>query len=122
MKNHFLLLLVTLTTFSVYPQKQFEGSWTTPTSDYVTIISVGEYGVSNVVNYNFKENNEIVERIIKRGKDRLKPNSLIKKMDIWLPSHTNYKIQTPLFVNLKETLKIDLFTAEYLMINPINNN
>jgi hypothetical protein len=59
MKTHFLLLLTTLTTFSICSQKQFEGSWTTPTSDYVTVISVGEYGVSNVVNYNFKEDDEI---------------------------------------------------------------
>ena len=72
MKTQFLLLLITLTTFSVYSQKQFEGSWTTPTSDYVTIISVGEYGVSNVVNYDFKEDIEIVEKIIKRGKNRFK--------------------------------------------------
>lgn len=64
MKTQFLLLLLTLTTFSVYFQKQFEDSWTTPTSDYVTIISVGEYGVSNVVNYDFKEDSAIVERII----------------------------------------------------------
>jgi hypothetical protein len=110
MKTQFLLLLVTLTTFSVYSQKQFEGSWTTPTSDYVTIISVGEYGVSNVVNYDFKEDGAIVERIIKRRKN------------IWSPYHINYKTQTPLFVNLKETLKINLYTVEYLMTNPLNNN
>ncbi len=93
MKNHFLLLLGTLTTFSVYPQKQFEGSWTTPTSDYVTIISVGEYGVSNVVNYNFKENNEIVERIIKRGKDRFK-TQLFNKENGYMVT-ISYKLLDP---------------------------
>ena len=30
MKSHFLLLLLTMISFSVYSQKQFEGSWTTP--------------------------------------------------------------------------------------------
>ena len=93
MKTQFLLLLITLTTFSVYSQKQFEGSWTTPTSDYVTIISVGEYGVSNVVNYNFKENNEIVERIIKRGKDRFK-TQLFNKENGYMVT-ISYKLQDP---------------------------
>ena len=93
MKTHFLFLLLTLTTFSVYSQKQFEGSWTTPTSDYVTIISVGEYGVSNVVNYNFKDDTEIVERIIKRGKNRFK-TQLLNRDNGYMVT-ISYKLQDP---------------------------
>ena len=68
MKNLFLVLSFILISVSTYSQDNFSGWWQSKTSKYITMIYVGCYGVSAVVNYSPSTDNTIHEEIIKRNK------------------------------------------------------
>ena len=69
MKKLFLALLFNLITLTAFSQDNFAGWWESKTSKYITMIYVGDYGVSQVVNYNPWNEDVIEERIIKRNKN-----------------------------------------------------
>jgi hypothetical protein len=68
MKNLILAIAFCFSSAFIYAQECFEGSWVTPTSEYVTIIYEGEYGVRRVVNKNVYDGYLIEEVIVKKNK------------------------------------------------------
>lgn len=69
MKTRLSILASIIFSFSLSAQDEFGGWWESKTSEYVTIIHVGEYGVASVINYNPFNENVLEERIIKRNKN-----------------------------------------------------
>ena len=69
MKTRLSILASIIFSFSLSAQDEFGGWWESKTSEYVTIIYVGEYGVASVINYNPFNENVLEERIIKRNKN-----------------------------------------------------
>tara|TARA_B100000683_G_C12430218_1_gene531403 strand:- start:273 stop:641 length:369 start_codon:yes stop_codon:yes gene_type:complete len=67
MQKIFLLLILFST--SIYSQNNFKGWWQCKVSEYITIISAGEYGVSQVMNYNPFSDSYVEEKIIKKNKN-----------------------------------------------------
>ena len=67
MKTHLSIIILFVISYSLPAQDEFSGWWESKTSKYVTIIHVGEYGVSSVINYNPFNENILEERIIKRN-------------------------------------------------------
>ena len=68
MKNLFLALLFNLISITSFSQNNFKGWWECKVSEYITIISTGEYGVSQVINYNPFKDSYVEEKIIKKNK------------------------------------------------------
>ena len=63
-------ILITLTfifSLNLNAQKQFEGSWTSETSDYTTTIIASDYAVLKVFNFSFEDDNYIEEKIIEQN-------------------------------------------------------
>jgi len=69
MKNIILAIAFCFSSAFIYAQESFGGSWTTPTSKYITVIYEGEYGVRNIENINTFNDTTIEETIIKKNKN-----------------------------------------------------
>ncbi len=69
MKNLFLALLFNLISITSFSQDDFKGWWECKVSEYITMIYTGEYGVSQVMNYNPFNDSYVEEKIIKKNKN-----------------------------------------------------
>ena len=62
-----LITLIFIFSLNSNAQKQFEGSWTSKTSGYVTTIIASDYAVLKVFNFSFEDDDYIKEEIIEQN-------------------------------------------------------
>ena len=70
MKNLIIALFITLTSFTVKAQEQFNGIWQSEGTDYLKTILASEYSVLNCYNTSFIEYDIIIEEIITKEKNK----------------------------------------------------
>lgn len=68
MKKLFITLSILFISLTSSAQEQFEGTWVSKTSSYITTIIASEYAVLKVFNFSFIEDNYIEEEIIEKNK------------------------------------------------------
>lgn len=68
MKKLFITLFILFISFASSAQQQFEGTWVSKTSSYITTIIASEYAVLKVFNFSFIEDDYIEEKIIEKNK------------------------------------------------------
>jgi hypothetical protein len=105
MKNLITALFITLASFTVKAQEQFNGIWANSGSGYMKTILASEYSVIQVYNTSFDECRVINEKIVP-GNDTTFVTELYNKAN-------GYK------VNIKYTLK-DADTIEIVLSGSLN--
>jgi hypothetical protein len=64
-----IITLLLIFSLSTQAQQQFEGTWTSDTSSYTTVIIASEYAILKVFNFSFEEDSYIEEKVINQQSD-----------------------------------------------------